>query len=205
MGAEISKLKKCYYCNKDLEEKDLVTKPVPLVCKNGKVRNYNRSFHVDCVKKFVNEHEDMYKRKQENNVWLQVGEYFKMNILGLDDSDTLPKFAVQRLLGLRTGNFTANGTNTRTIKKGYSFDTILATMKVANIEIQQALKRQNFNDDQHLINFAIFIINKHIASMDKRLRKINKMNEKTEEIKVEKVQVADYVKKGTGKRKFDFV
>ncbi|QYH51148.1 hypothetical protein G6O70_00250 (plasmid) [Liquorilactobacillus hordei DSM 19519] len=197
-------IEKCYYCNKELAERDMVIKPIPLVCKNGKKRNYKRKFHINCVEKFVAEHEDEFETKKETSEWDKVYKYFKLDVLCLPEDVNLPDFATKRLLGLRVGKFMPNAINTRVIKQGHSFSTILATMKLANIEIQKAFKTQAFSDMQHKINLAMFVINKHIDFVEERIRKVEEINSKNQEIEFKKPTVAKYIKKSK-KRNFDFI
>ena len=91
-------IQKCYYCANPLNEEDMVIKPIPLKTKSG-YRNYKRKFHIDCLPKYLKEHEDIKFREQENSDWDQVYQYFKSEILNLPAGANLSKYCVERLLG----------------------------------------------------------------------------------------------------------
>ena len=90
-------VQKCYYCNKELNDEDLVIKPIPLATKRG-IRNYKRKFHIDCLPKFLGENKDLEFKKLENDDWDKVYEYFKSQVLELPDGASLSQHAVERLL-----------------------------------------------------------------------------------------------------------
>lgn len=204
-AGKVPKIQRCYYCNNILDDNDLVIKPIPLVCKGGKKRMYKRKFHFDCLPKFISKHKNTKSKKKENDDWDLVYEYFRDKVMKLPVTSPLGSYATKRLLGLRVGRFMPNATNTRTIKKGYTFKVILAAMKIANIEIQNGFSNQRFNDFEHKVNFALYIINKHINFVQERLNKVKKINDATNKIIVKEERKATYVKKGGRKKKFDFV
>ena len=198
------KIQRCYYCNEVLSDTDLVIKPIPLVCRGGKKRMYKRKFHFDCLPKFMSKHKNIEGKKQESDDWDLVYEYFRDRVMKLPVTSPLGSYATKRLLGLRVGSFMPNATNTRTIKKGYTFQVILAAMKIANIEIQSGFSNQKFKDFEHKVNFALYIINKHINFVQEKLDKVRKVNKATDKIIIKEERKAAYVRKG-GKKKFDFV
>lgn len=195
----------CYYCGKELSEEDMVIKKYPMVCKNGKVRNYSRKLHYDCVPKYNAGRNDFAGRSEEASSWDRAYKTFRTDILGLDDDKALSEHAVKRLLGLRVGRYYPNGNNTRILKRGYDFDTIYYTIVVCTQQIQRAFDTQKFKDQDHKINFAMKIITNNIDFVQKSVDQSEKQAERVDKIDVEIVeqpQAAEYKRRGTGKARF---
>ena len=198
---------KCYYCGKELSERDMVIKPIPLTIKNGQVRNYKRKFHYECLPKFMAGREDIVERKKEDTDWDRVYKYFKFDVLGIPESNRLPEHAVQRLLGLRVGKYKPNATNTRAIKQGYSFETIYYTLMFCKKtgKFDYALTHVDFADEHHRIDYLMKIVVDQIAFINQRVKKKHVAEKQADKIKDEvvheEVQAAPYKRKGRGKRK----
>ncbi|MFJ8247377.1 hypothetical protein [Peribacillus asahii] len=174
---------KCYFCGELITRaNDLVIKKVPMATKKGGVRNFKRQLHLDCVHKYNEGLEDYELRTVENNEWDLVFQYFRNQILGVGKA-TISKedkesHMAKRLLGLRLGQFYPSGNNTRILPRGYSFNTILITMKVVNPKIQAYLKTANFTDFKHRVNACMRFIVAEIPDVAKRLADQQKANKK---------------------------
>lgn len=201
------RVQRCYYCNKELSDEDLVIKPFPLRTKRGK-RMYKRKFHYKCLPKYIEEHGNVINREQEDSDWDKVYKYFQHEILRQKSGNNLPQHAVERLLGLRVGRYKPNATNTRTIKQGYSFPVILNTMKFSKREIDKAIKRVNFRDEEHEINYIMKIIQGHLPFIQAKMNRLEKQNQRIEKLRKEDSTTnhgVEYQHKGTGRRKVELV
>ena len=58
------------------------------------------------------------------------------------------------------------------IKKGYTYEEILNTLKLANIDIQYAFQHSKFNDYRHKINFVFKKIIENIDDMRKLMNRV---------------------------------
>ena len=200
-------VQKCYYCNKELNDEELVIKPIPLATKRG-IRNYKRKFHIDCLPKFLEENKDLEFKKLENDDWDKVYEYFKSQVLELPDGASLSQHAVERLLGLRVGQYKPGHRNVRVVKRGYSFSTIYYTLVYSLQAIKRAQKTVNFKNEKHEIDYIMVIVNSNINFVQKRLLAVEMQYKKVEKIKKEnedQQRKVTYKHKGTGKRKVDLI
>lgn len=166
---------KCYYCGLPIEdERELVEKKYPLVCKNGKVRNYRRKFHINCVTKYNESMKIDKQTKQEDNDWDKVYQKFR-DLLGYKASGVnLNNHAVLRLRGLRIGKYVPNGENVKNLRRGYSYDTIYKTILFVSDMIRDALNGNYFHDEKHRINYCMKIITENIDFIDNRSRAIER-------------------------------
>lgn len=199
----------CYYCAKPLEEDEAVIKPIPMHTKRG-IRKYKRKFHYDCLAKFEDGREKERKSLAENSDWEKVYEYFKTDILNLPPGATLSEHTVSRLMGLRVGMYKPS-MNTRITKHGYSFEVILLTLEFCHSAIVQAIKRTKFNNEQHMIDYIMKIVQNNINFVQKRVdqyyqqkERVEKMHERDKAMASPEVKV-EYKRKGTGRKKYDLV
>lgn len=193
----------CYYCSKELDERDLVMKKFPLHTKKG-IRMYTRKFHYDCLPKYIAENGNVESRAAETSDWDKVYKYFKFQIMHLDAGTNLSPHAVERLQGLRVGQYKPHATNTRTIKRGYSFAVILNTLKYSKRSIDYAMKHVHFKSDEHMIDYIMKIVQNNINFIQRRMKSLEHQREKAEKLKKEEVTTtrgATYKRKGTGRRK----
>lgn len=195
----------CYYCNKELLDTDLVIKPFPLATKRG-VRMYKRKFHYDCLPKYIKENGNVKNKALETSDWDKLYNYFKKEILELDDGASLTKHATERLLGMRVGRYKPNATNTRVIKQGYPFKVILNTLKFKKSAIEHALKTVPFKNHEHKIDYIMRIVQNDLDFVQKRMEMAERNQRRIEKIKEEEAttQGSTYKSKGTGKRKVAF-
>lgn len=174
----------CYYCGKLIERlNDLVIKKVPLAGSNGKVRNWSRKLHLDCVPKYNEGLEDKELLTVEHSAWDDVYQYFKNNILDMKDQsiDDKDSHLAKRLLGLRVGNYYPSATNTRVLPRGYSFETILIALKVVNPKLQPYLRTTNFVNFKHKIDGCMKFVVAEIPDVAKRIETQQKANKKLDE------------------------
>lgn len=193
----------CYYCGEKIAEDDLVKKKIPLHGRSG-IRMYTRKFHRDCLKEYLVKNNDEEKLLAETDDWAEVYEYFKHQILNLDEGKNLSPHAVNRLQGLRVGQYMRSATNTRALKRGYPYKVILNTLRYSKRNIDYAVKHKNFKSEKHKIDYIMVIVQNNINFIQKRMDDLAHQREKVEKLKKEEVtttQGAAYKRKGTGRRK----
>lgn len=200
-----SRVPTCYYCNDILKEEDLVIKPIPLVCKNGKVRMYKRKFHMWCLPKYLDAHKSEAVQQAETDGWDKVYQYFKLSILGLPVTSNLDTHSVERLLGLHVGQFKPNGSNIRGLERGYSWDCIYYTMQICKRTIQDSFETMTFTGDEHKTNYAMKIIAKNINFVQSKLKAAEKQQANVERLADQvkdkpKFKRRNYKKQGTSNK-----
>lgn len=121
--------------------------------------------------------------KQEIEEWDELYEYVKKDILGYDEKLALPKNLVLRLKGIKEGKFIANK-KTKALGD-YSFKIILMTFKINKYEIVNALSdKSKFKDESHMMNYMMAIIEKKINDTYSRLNRLEKSQEKGENLEI---------------------
>lgn len=121
--------------------------------------------------------------KLEIEEWNELYEYVKKDILKYDDKLALPKNLVLRLKGLKNGKFMANK-KTKALGD-YSFKIILMTFKINKYEIVNALAdKSKFKDESHMINYMMAIVEKKINDTYSRLNRLEKSQEKGENLEI---------------------
>lgn len=178
---DTNKVIKCYYCGEIIKDtKNHVIKQVPMQTKGG-TRRYNRQLHIDCMLKYNKELENEELKKEENDDWDLVYQYFKKDLLGMRESSKLDDHSVRRLLGLRLGQYYPSGNNTRILKRGYEFKTILLAMKVVKPKVSSYMSTANFKDSKHKTNTVMRFIADEIEDVAQRLEKNEKAKAKLEQ------------------------
>ena len=170
---------RCYHCNGLLDENDMVIKPIPFICKNGKVRNYKRKFHMECLQEYMKNSSNREVRKSENDDWSKVYEYYKSEIMRYPETSNLSIYEVRRLNGLRVGSYMPNG-NTRIVKKGYSYKTILLTMQFSKAVIVKYIDTHKFHDGEHKINYVMSVLGKNLDFIAEKMRLAQEIGEMTQ-------------------------
>lgn len=192
-----SKVYKCYHCGLDIvNDRDLIEKKIPLAVKNG-TRNYRRKFHFKCYEEYRELMDDKSLRQKENTEWDQVYQLFKTQ-LGVRECNSLDQHAALRLAGLRVGKYIPNGNNVRGISRGYSFETILNTLRFCNSSILHAMSTMSFKNQKHKIDYAMRIVTNNINFIDQKTMeavKTTKNLEKIPDIDISESSEAKYVKK----------
>lgn len=199
---------KCYHCSGIIEKNnDLVEKKIPMATKRGKVE-YRRRFHMACLHDFLESRDDYELNKKEDTDWDLVYRYFRKDILNQSESVTLDNHSVKRLKGLRLGQYYPSGNNTKILKRGYQFETILIAMKVVKAKINSLVGTQNFADQKHRVDWIMKFITNEIPDVQRRLD-MKKRSEGQLEAKLEQDEVykekqsttPDYTPKGGRKRR----
>lgn len=99
---------------------------------------------------------EQYKGKKELYWWIEDNVFKFSDTEGL--SRTEGEYLSYKILDL--------------IKKGYTCEEILNTLKLANIDIQYAFQHNRFNDYRHKINFMFKKIIENIDDMRERMNKV---------------------------------
>lgn len=191
---------RCYHCNGLLDENDLVIKPIPLVCKNGKIRNYKRKFHMKCLQEYIKNSSNREVRKSENDDWSKVYEYYKHEIMRYPETSNLSTYEVRRLNGLRVGSYMPNG-NTRIVKKGYSYKTILLTMQFSKSAIVKYIDSHKFHDGEHKINYVMSVLGKNLDFIAEKMRLAQEIGEMVQDnrelVEYYKCNFDEYIKENS--------
>lgn len=216
----------CYYCGKEIDKRDLRITAVPVSTiveeedkdthkrhKHRKTIEVDREFHFHCLDDFITRREKGKKDKPEEADWDAAYQFFHHQILGIPaGSKAYSKHAVNRILGLRVGKYAPKGTNTRYLKRGYSFRTILICFKYCKRAMDKALATVDFKDERHKIDYLMAIVINNIDFVQDRLNKMDRQNRRIEKIKKEEAnrkttpqKETKYVHKGGGMNRFDWV
>lgn len=202
---------RCYYCDKELLEEEMVIKPIPLNTKRG-IRNYKRKFHYECLPKFIKENKvHSEKKNQEASDWDKVYKYFLHDVLGYKKLERKKnEYMAQRIQGLRVGKFIPHATNTRVVKQGYSFEAIYYTMKFCKAKLDYANSHVKFKDFEHQVNYLMKIIISNIDFINQKLQRKKKADERVEKTITNQIKeqpkepvLSTYKARGSAKRKFD--
>ena len=111
------------------------------------------------------------KDKQD---WDELYTYVK-NLLRYDKNQALPSMMVLRLKGLLTNKFMENGNIKSTAN--YSYETILNTFKYCHLDIQRALRTNNFKNEQHKFLYITKIVENNINNVYMRMKNAEKAKE----------------------------
>lgn len=103
--------------------------------------------------------------------------------MGYDENQALSSAMVLRLKGLLTNKFMENNKIESTAN--YSYETVLNAFKYSSLDIQKALKTNNFKDEQHKFNYILKIVEKNINTVYVRMRNAEKAKEEAKNTTVE--------------------
>lgn len=120
--------------------------------------------------------------EKEKQDWENLYYYVK-NLLGYDENQALSSTMVLRLKGLLTNKFIENGNIASTAN--YSYDTILNTFKYCSVDIQKALRTNNFKDEMHRFNFILKIVERNINTVYIKIKNVEKAREEAKNTTVE--------------------
>ena len=121
--------------------------------------------------------------KEEKKAWDELYTYVRKNVMGYDDNQALSSTMVLRLKGLMTNKFMENGNITSTAN--YSYDTILNTFKYSSLDINRALRTNNFKDEMHKFNYILKIVEKNINTVYMRMKNAEKAKEEAKNTIIE--------------------
>lgn len=190
---DLDKVHKCYYCDKPIENmNDVAIKKFPMATRAG-IRQFNRKFHVHCLLKYNEKSQNIELKKEEYSDWDLVYKYFRKEILGLEETKKLQQHEINRLLGLRLGQYYQRGNNTMILPRGYTYKEILITLKVVKPKVHSYLATGNFANHKHKIDGIMRFVTGEINDVSKRLEAQRKANEKIEQdMKKEEQPTFDY-------------
>lgn len=121
--------------------------------------------------------------KEDKIAWDELYTYVKRNIMGYDDDQALSNAMVLRLKGLLTNKFMENNNIQSTAN--YSYETILNTFKYSYLDIQKALRTNNFKDESHKFNYILKIVEKNINTVYVRMKNAQKAKEEAKSMAIE--------------------
>lgn len=120
--------------------------------------------------------------EKEKQDWKLLYAHVK-NVLGYDENQALSSTMVLRLKGLLTNKFIENNNTQSTAN--YSYETILNAFKYSSLDIQRALRTNNFKDEQHKFNYILKIVEKNINTVYMKMRNAEKAKEEAKNTTIE--------------------
>lgn len=121
--------------------------------------------------------------EKEKQDWENLYYYVKSNIMGYDENQALSSAMVLRLKGLLTNKFIENNNIESTAN--YSYEVILNTFKFCYMDIQKALRTNNFKDEMHRFNFVLKIVERNINTVYVKMKNVQRAKEEAENTTVE--------------------
>ena len=121
--------------------------------------------------------------EEEKIAWDKLYTYVRKNIMNYDENQALPSTMVLRLKGLLTNKFMENNNIQSTAN--YSYETILNTFKYSSLDIQKALRTNNFKDESHKFNYILKIVEKNINTVYVRMKNAEKAKEEAKNTIIE--------------------
>ena len=121
--------------------------------------------------------------EKEKQDWESLYMYVKSKIMGYDENQALSSTMVLRLKGLLTNKFIENNNIESTAN--YSYETILNAFKYSSLDIQKALRTNNFKDEMHKFNYILKIVEKNIKTVYMRMKNAEKAKEEAKNTTIE--------------------
>jgi hypothetical protein len=121
--------------------------------------------------------------EDEKRSWESLYMYVKSNIMGYDENQALSGTMVLRLKGLLTNKFIENNNIESTAN--YSYGTILNAFKYSSLDIQKALRANNFKDEMHRFNYILKIVEKNINTVYMKMKNAEKAKEEAKNTTIE--------------------
>jgi hypothetical protein len=121
--------------------------------------------------------------EEEKEAWDALYTYVKKNIMGYDDNQALSSAMVLRLKGLLTNKFMEN--KNIEASANYSYETVLNAFKYSSLDIQRALRTNNFKDESHKFNYILKIAEKNINTVYVKMRNAEKAKEEAKNTTIE--------------------
>ena len=121
--------------------------------------------------------------EEEKIAWDELYTYVKKNVMRYDDDQALSNAMVLRLKGLLTNKFMENGNIASTAN--YSYETILNAFKYSSLDINKALRTNNFRDESHKFNYILKIVEKNINTVYVRMKNAEKAREEAKHMAIE--------------------
>ena len=120
--------------------------------------------------------------EKEKQDWESLYYYVK-NLLGYDENQALSSTMVLRLKGLLTNKFIENNAIESTAN--YSYETILNTFKYSLLDIQKALRTNNWTNEMHKFNYILKIVEKNINTVYMKMKNIEKAKEEAKNMTID--------------------
>ena len=121
--------------------------------------------------------------EEEKIAWDELYTYVKKNVMRYDDDQALSNAMVLRLKGLLTNKFMENSNIKSTAN--YSYETILNAFKYSSLDINKALRTNNFKDESHKFNYILKIVEKNINTVYVKMKNAEKAREEAKNIAIE--------------------
>lgn len=119
---------------------------------------------------------------KEKADWQDLYMHVK-SVMGYDENQSLSSTMVLRLKGLLTNKFIENKNIQSTAN--YSYEVILNAFKYSSLDIQRALRTNNFKDEMHKFNYLVKIVEKNINTVYMRMKNAEKAKEEAKNTSVE--------------------
>lgn len=120
--------------------------------------------------------------EKEKQDWENLYYHVK-NVMGYDGDQSLSNTMVLRLKGLLTNKFIENGNIESSAN--YSYETILNTFKYSSLDIQRAIRTNNFKDEMHKFNYLLKIVEKNINTVYMKMKNAKKAREEAKNTTLE--------------------
>ena len=125
------------------------------------------------------ENERKHRQSQKDtDTWNEILSYMEYNVLRHDDNQKMSRNDVLRLRGLMYGKRYADNRTEDEAK--YSFECLLNTIKYSMPDINRALDRVQFKDENHKFNYVLRIIGDNLNTVYMRMKQAKKKEEEIE-------------------------
>lgn len=121
--------------------------------------------------------------EEEKKAWDELYTYVRKNTMGYDDNQALSSTMVLRLKGLLTNKFIEN--KNIEASANYSYETVLNAFKYSSLDIQRAIRTNNFKDEMHKFNYILKIVEKNINTVYMKMKNAEKAKEEAKNTTIE--------------------
>ena len=178
---QAEKIRRCtaWYCDCECGTTDFIALGSDLKKKYVKSCGCKKVVDIDLEEKRKAKREARENAKrlseQEKLDWDELYQYVRVNVMGYDEKQSLSKEMALRLKGLLANKFMESNKIESTAS--YSYETILNTFKFCSLDIQKALRTNNFKDEMHKFNYVLKIVEKNINNVYVRMKNVEKAKE----------------------------
>lgn len=116
--------------------------------------------------------------QKDTDTWNEILSYMEYKVLRHDDNQKMSRNDVLRLRGLMYGKRYAD--NRIEDEAKYSFECLLNTIKYSMPDINRALDRVQFEDENHKFNYVLRIIGGNLNTVYMRMKRAKKKEEEIE-------------------------
>lgn len=125
------------------------------------------------------ENERKHRQSQKDtDTWNEILSYMEYKVLRHDDNQKMSRNDVLKLRGLMYGKRYADNRTEDEAK--YSFECLLNTIKYSMPDINRALDRVQFEDENHKFNYVLRIIGGNLNTVYMRMKQAKKKEEEIE-------------------------